>query len=117
MIETLGIILVFLGIILIFIGLTRSERREYLYEPITRKYEIPHRAKPESKGFGEYEFDYEQEKENLRERRVEKKVKGAGIIMIGPIPIIIGDSRYAFYLSIVAIILMILAIILMFSIR
>ena len=116
MIETLGIILVFLGIILIFIGLTRSEKREYLYEPITREYEVPHRAKPESKGFGGYEFDYEEEKEN-RERKVEKKVKGAGIIMIGPIPIILGDSRYAFYLSIIAVILMILAIILMFSIR
>ena len=118
MIETLGLILVFLGILLIFIGLTKSERPEYVYEPTkTRRYEVP--SEIELEEFEGYEEGYETHmpEKKFRERRVDKKVRGAGIIMIGPIPIIIGDSKYAFYLSIIAVILMILAIALMFSIR
>ncbi|RLI81721.1 hypothetical protein DRP07_06825, partial [Archaeoglobales archaeon] len=57
------------------------------------------------KEYGEYDW----------ENREGKKIKGAGIIMIGPIPIIFGDSKYAFYLGIVAIILMVLSILIMFS--
>jgi uncharacterized protein (TIGR00304 family) len=62
----------------------------------------------------EKEPDTEGEREPW-ERSRGRKVKGAGIIMIGPIPIIFGDSRYAFYLGIIAIVLMLLSILLMFS--
>ena len=43
----------------------------------------------------------------------EKKVKGGGVILIGPIPIIFGtDKRYAVIVILLAIILMLLAVIL-----
>ncbi len=42
----------------------------------------------------------------------EKKVKGGGVILIGPIPIVFGtDKKYALILMVVAIVLMLLAII------
>jgi uncharacterized protein (TIGR00304 family) len=42
----------------------------------------------------------------------EKKVKGGGVILIGPIPIVFGtDKKYALILTILAIVLMLLAII------
>ncbi len=41
-----------------------------------------------------------------------KKVKGGGVILIGPIPIVFGtDKKYALILMILAIVLMLLAII------
>ncbi len=42
----------------------------------------------------------------------EKRVKGGGVILIGPIPIVFGtDKKYALILMILAIVLMLLAII------
>jgi uncharacterized protein (TIGR00304 family) len=42
----------------------------------------------------------------------EKKVKGGGVILIGPIPIVFGtDKKYALILMILAIVLMLLMII------
>ncbi len=123
MLEGFGILLVFVGLILIFIGMISGRRvseidrsgepfegteirrhglRERDIYDYNRDYEFE-----EYGGYGRYrEHDWERKK---------KKIKGAGIIMIGPIPIIFGDSKYAFYLGIVAIILMVLSILLMFS--
>jgi uncharacterized protein (TIGR00304 family) len=89
MLESLAILFIFLGIVLILLGLLAREPT-----------------------FPDYRrFDY---KEEFEERRRDRKVRGAGIVMIGPIPIIFGDSRYAFYLGIIAIILMILGFLFMF---
>ena len=42
----------------------------------------------------------------------EAKVKGGGVILIGPLPVIFGtDKRYALHLLILAIVLMVLSII------
>ncbi|NOY11929.1 MAG: DUF131 domain-containing protein, partial [Archaeoglobi archaeon] len=46
-----------------------------------------------------------------KERRTE--VKGGGVVLIGPIPIVFGDSKYAVYALILSIVLMLLAIALM----
>ena len=108
-VETLGVTLVFLGIVLIFWGLISGGRAEtgMYYDNRGSDFE-----KDELEEFDEDRFGYETSKE----RKAKTKVKGAGIIMIGPIPIIVGDSKYAFYLGIIAIILMLLSIILMFSV-
>ncbi len=43
----------------------------------------------------------------------EKKIKGGGVIFIGPVPVVFGtDKKYALLLMILAIVLMLLAIIL-----
>ncbi len=42
----------------------------------------------------------------------EEKVKGGGVILIGPVPVVFGtDKRYALLLMILAIVLMLLAIV------
>jgi uncharacterized protein (TIGR00304 family) len=104
MIESVSILLIFLGIVLIFLGLVSGRhtypdyRKGLDYEELIEEELI------------EEEVEYEEEKKR------DRKIKGAGIIMIGPIPIIFGDTRYAFYLGIIAIILMILGLLFLFSI-
>ena len=81
---TAGIILIFLGsLILIFWSITRSiETRAVL-----------------------------KEETNLSEAKSEK-IKGGGVIMIGPLPIVFGtDKKYALIAIILAIVLMTLAIV------
>ncbi|MCZ7383671.1 MAG: TIGR00304 family protein [Candidatus Methanoperedens sp.] len=57
------------------------------------------------------------EKEGAKEERPEeagkeKKIKGGGVIFIGPVPLVFGtDKRYALLMMILAIVLMLLAII------
>ncbi len=48
--------------------------------------------------------------EYKEEYKVEKKVKGGGVILIGPIPIIIGDPRFALIALILAVIITLLLI-------
>lgn len=48
-------------------------------------------------------------------RRSEKKVKGGGVVLIGPIPIVFGESRYAVVALILAILLMLLSFFFMFG--
>ncbi|AGK61902.1 TIGR00304 family protein [Archaeoglobus sulfaticallidus PM70-1] len=64
--------------------------------------------------------DWDEEMEEIDYRKVDAKkmdteprreVKSAGIVMIGPIPIIFGDSRMALYLAILAIFMMFLFLI------
>jgi uncharacterized protein (TIGR00304 family) len=44
----------------------------------------------------------------------EEKIKGGGVILIGPVPIVFGtDKRYALLLMILAIVLMLLAVLLL----
>lgn len=53
----------------------------------------------------------EEERKVSYENAKEDKVKGGGVILIGPIPIVFGsDKKYALIIMILAIILMVLAI-------
>ena len=100
MLELISFILIVLGVYFIISGLRDSAEYvlkqplpEYDYEPFEEKEE-------------EY---YEYELEKKKKRKTE--VKGGGVILIGPIPIVLGDSRIAFYTLILTIVLMILSII------
>lgn len=60
-----------------------------------------------------YEIACRKEQDTGREENTgrEKKVRGGGVILIGPIPIVFGtDKRYALILMVLAIIIMLLAI-------
>ncbi len=61
-------------------------------------------------GYKKFEEDFEEEK-------AKRDVKAGGVILIGPIPIVFGESRYAVYALILTIVLMVMAIIFMFSLR
>lgn len=51
-------------------------------------------------------------REAALDERGEEKVKGGGVILIGPVPIVFGtDKRYALLLMLLAIVLMLLAIV------
>jgi|Deesub1362B_J571_1020462.scaffolds.fasta_scaffold00568_18 uncharacterized protein (TIGR00304 family) len=97
MLELIAYFLILTGIILIFAGMiSRVEYPEDVHEPFEES---------------RYE-DFEIEEKKIERR----KVKGAGIVMIGPIPIIFGDSKYALYLAILAIFLMLFGFLFMISI-
>ena len=78
----IGIILMILGFFLIVSGMMRSAKESGRLEDISPGQEIG-----------------------------EDKVKGGGVILIGPVPIVFGtDKRYALLLMILAIVLMLLAV-------
>ena len=85
MLELIALLLIFLGIALIIFGLI--ERVDY------ETYEV-----------------YEE-----HEPKTERKVKGGGVILIGPIPIVIGDPRFALIALIFAVFFIVLF--LMFWVR
>jgi len=93
MFEYIGIAVIAVGIYLLLKGL-----REEM--PL---YEIPYR-----------ETRYrETESERMKfEKYPERKteVKGAGVVLIGPIPIVFGESRYAVLALILTIVLMLIVI-------
>jgi len=87
-------IFAFLGFILIFLGVII-----YLFS------------------FNYYQNQYIEylDKENLHDRSNKKSIKGGGVILIGPIPIIFGSSKkIALIMMIIAIILIIVTFILLF---
>ncbi len=50
-------------------------------------------------------------KENGGEEKAQERIKGGGVILIGPVPVVFGtDKRYALLLMILAIVLMLLAV-------
>ncbi len=62
--------------------------------------------------FGMIHSARESEEKGAEKETREKKVKGGGVILIGPIPIVFGtDKKYALILMVLAIVLMLLAII------
>ncbi len=83
MIWVLAVVLIILGLFLIVRGLMEDD-----FEP-----------------FEDDEFEIEREEKKAR-------VKTGGVVLIGPIPIVFGDSKYAFYTLILAIVLMLLSLIL-----
>jgi len=65
--------------------------------------------------FREFEEDVELQEDfkEVRKEKRRKEVKAGGVIIVGPIPIVFGDSKYAFYALVLAIVLMVISIILM----
>ncbi|AEA46371.1 TIGR00304 family membrane protein [Archaeoglobus veneficus] len=107
MLEIVAVALILLGLYMVFRGLTES------YEPPTpyewedvdrRRQEI---EEDEWEGWKEWE-KHDREREG---RKID--VKGGGVILIGPIPIVFGESRFAVYALILAIVLMLLSILFM----
>jgi len=95
MLWIVGIVLIFLGLYFLLSGLVEKT-------PIA-----------------EVEKLYEAEevlKEDVKEfKKPKKEVKGAGVILIGPIPIVFGESKFAVYALILTIVLMIISFLVMFS--
>jgi|Deesub1362B_J571_1020462.scaffolds.fasta_scaffold00357_18 uncharacterized protein (TIGR00304 family) len=96
MIEIPAFIMMAIGIYLIFRGLIEQPEIEY------RK-EIPQQEMSRD--------------ERWEERKEKREVKGGGVILIGPIPIVFGESRYAVYALILAIVLMALSILFLAGLR
>jgi len=96
MIEIIAFILMALGIYLIVSGLL--EKSEVAYRDVP-----PHESSKDYEDWGE--------------RKEKREIKGGGVILIGPIPIVFGESRYAVYALILAIILMVLSILFLASLR
>lgn len=102
MIELLAILMIVAGLFLIFKGLiTESEGLEEGW--------MADRYWSED----EEEWEWRREAKKDRERR-RTEVKAGGVVLIGPIPIVFGDSKYAFYALILTILLMFMVILLMF---
>ncbi len=99
LLELIAIALVILGTFLIFRGLTESYEELEWYEPRrVRRYEEIH------------EPEFEEER-----RKKKTEVKAGGVVLIGPIPIVFGESRFAVYALILTIVLMLMAIMLMLA--
>lgn len=99
MLEYIALILIILGMYFIISGLRDSTPEYVLKQPLPEYDYEPF----------EENDDYEYVLEKKKKRKTE--VKGGGVILIGPIPIVFGDSRIAFYTLILTIVLMILSII------
>ncbi|AKG92488.1 TIGR00304 family protein [Geoglobus ahangari] len=104
MLEYIAVAMVVLGIYLLIKGLTEESRAHHSF---------PEREMWEREP--EFEDLYERESVEREWGEDEKKVevKGGGVVLIGPIPIVFGDSKYAVYALILSIVLMLLAIALM----
>ncbi|WP_456478758.1 TIGR00304 family membrane protein [Geoglobus ahangari] len=104
MLEYIAVAMVVLGIYLLIKGLTEESRAHHSFT----EREI-WESEPE------FEDLYEREPVEREGGKEEKKVevRGGGVVLIGPIPIVFGDSKYAVYALILSIVLMLLAIALM----
>ncbi|WP_457549068.1 TIGR00304 family membrane protein [Archaeoglobus sp.] len=96
MIWLLALVLIFLGLFLVFLGLTTDFRFE---------------------SFEEEDIELQEAFREEREEKQKREVKAGGVVLIGPIPIVFGDSKYAFYALILTIVLMVMSIILLFGLR
>lgn len=101
MLEYIAIAMIVLGGYLLIRGLTESAERQYVQFPEKKEW-MRIGSEPEEEYEGKTLTDAE------REREIE--VKGGGVVLIGPIPIVFGDSKYAVYALILSIVLMLLAI-------
>lgn len=97
MIQLIALFIIIAGIYFIIRGFTQSS-------------EFP----------GGFEDKFE-EKEGYRDedvhedfRKGKRRVKGGGVVLIGPIPIVFGESRYAVAALVLAIVLMLLSFLFMF---
>ncbi len=97
MLWLIAAILIAAGLYLIISGM--REKIEFRPAEIKRKPEFE---------FEEFEEEFEEEP------KVKKKVTGGGVVLIGPIPIVFGESRFAVLALILAIILMLISLGFMF---
>ena len=102
MIEMIAIALISVGIFFIIRGLTEKHEK---YERLINE-ERNRRIR---------KIEMLEEMEEEYELKPKKKVKTGGVVLIGPVPIVFGDSKYAVYALILAIVLMLLSIGVMFS--
>mgnify|MGYP002332684236 CR=1 FL=1 len=113
MLEIIAIAMIAVGIFLVIRGFT--ERLEFGYE------ELEFRELEEQKDWEDWEeYKWRKREEMERMRKPEKPkrdIKAGGVVLIGPIPIVFGDSKYASLALILAIILMVLSLIYIFSIQ
>ncbi len=89
MVWLLALILIMLGVFLIILGIL-TDFREF-----------------------EENVELQEDFKEMRKEKRRKEVKAGGVIIVGPIPIVLGDSKYAFYALVLAIVLMVISIILM----
>ncbi len=95
----IGLCLIIIGLYFLISGIFEKDR-----------YLIQQMGKPEK-------ILEEQPEEIIEElKKPRKEIKGAGVLLIGPIPIVFGESKFAVYALILAIVLMLLSIIVMFGI-
>ena len=95
----IGLCLIIIGLYFLISGIFEKDR-----------YLIQQMDKPEK-------ILEEQPEEIIEElKKPRKEIKGAGVLLIGPIPIVFGESKFAVYALILAIVLMLLSIIVMFGI-
>ncbi len=83
MLWMIALVVILVGLLLIISGLREGER------------------------FSPYVVE---EREEELEEEEKRKVSGGGVILIGPIPIVFGDSRYAVVALALSILLMLMAI-------
>ena len=112
----IALIMILLGLYLIFSGLRdrgfQTEEVEIFDDEyrLRRRYEVERGYRRELKELKE-EIEWEENE------RPSKKVTGGGVILIGPIPIVFGESRFAVLALILSIVLMLLSIFMLFSFR
>lgn len=100
MLEYIAIAITILGIYLLIRGFSESDARSHYSHPF-----------PEIEDDWGTDLRREMKDENARDMPERKtEIKGGGVILIGPIPIVFGDSKYALYALILSIVLMLLAI-------
>ena len=97
----LALVVILIGLYLIISGL----RERYQFEEDYERYF----NKEYYKKYKDYYKEYEEERID-EDKKLEKKVKGGGVVIVGPIPIVFGDTRLAVVALILAIVLMILSI-------
>ncbi len=100
LLELIAVILIVLGVFLVFRGLTET-------------YESPYELEHEFEEITEPKFEPEFEEDWKKKKKKKTEVKAGGVILIGPIPIVFGESRFAVYALILTIILMLMAFLLM----
>ncbi len=101
MLELIAIAIIFVGIFLIISGLLEKVE----YKGVDRE---DRWFEEEEEFFEPYEEEFE------RKKKKRTKVTGGGVVLIGPIPIVFGESRFAVIALILAIVLMLLSIGLMY---
>jgi len=99
MLEIIAVIFIAAGIFMILRGLT-EDRHEWYEEWHEQEYR---------QRYGNYE-EYKHGFEDREDEKKRREIKGGGVILIGPIPIVFGESRFAVYALILAIVLMLLSI-------
>lgn len=104
MIQIIALAIILAGIYFIIRGFTESSEFQDVYI-LNDRFENGEKYRDESED--------KDEKRYSEEFRKRKKVKGGGVILIGPIPIVFGESRYAVVALILAIVLMLISFFLM----